>query len=315
MKKIVLSFLFLIVYASAYSQITTREVKKTKNTSNTQMSEKSSEKYDGSVNFLTENANRYIGETLYVKGKTESLRKHGYENFTKNYKNYLKRTLTEYADYDALAEKYFVVEDVFDYEINRKAHTFLKLKEKETKEIWYFDYDYRYEFQFPFIAVKHFEFLKEEYIGKKFVVRGRNWISSKEPMKDLNTGEIAKEVEAGNIWTCVDVSVEQEFYTLALILQNSLGQEVALGVKQLKGNYFIFTEDEVNSLKTKYGEKHCQSILEGKVNLGMTREECELSWGKPKDINRTTNKYGTSEQWVYSDNYLYFDNGILKAIQ
>lgn len=40
------------------------------------------------------------------------------------------------------------------------------------------------------------------------------------------------------------------------------------------------------------------------------------SWGKPNSINRTTNKYGTHEQWVYGDgNYLYFENGVLTSIQ
>ncbi|BCZ47613.1 hypothetical protein psyc5s11_36800 [Clostridium gelidum] len=53
------------------------------------------------------------------------------------------------------------------------------------------------------------------------------------------------------------------------------------------------------------------------VSIGMTKSEVlASSWGKPKDINKTTTKYGTNEQWVYSGNrYLYFDNGILTSIQ
>ena len=40
------------------------------------------------------------------------------------------------------------------------------------------------------------------------------------------------------------------------------------------------------------------------------------SWGKPKEIHRTTTSHGSHEQWVYGDgNYLYFDNGIVTAIQ
>ncbi|MFD2746899.1 tol-pal system YbgF family protein [Paenibacillus yanchengensis] len=51
--------------------------------------------------------------------------------------------------------------------------------------------------------------------------------------------------------------------------------------------------------------------------LGMTPEEVKAStWGKPNDINRTTTKYGTSEQWVYSHNrYIYIDDGLVTAIQ
>lgn len=51
--------------------------------------------------------------------------------------------------------------------------------------------------------------------------------------------------------------------------------------------------------------------------IGMTKKEAENStWGKPQKINRTTTVYGVSEQWVYSNyRYLYFDDGILTAIQ
>lgn len=54
--------------------------------------------------------------------------------------------------------------------------------------------------------------------------------------------------------------------------------------------------------------------------IGMTSEEVENStWGKPSDINKTTNKYGTSEQWVYKfwdkHRYIYIEDGIVTAIQ
>ncbi|MFS0883418.1 hypothetical protein [Metabacillus niabensis] len=53
------------------------------------------------------------------------------------------------------------------------------------------------------------------------------------------------------------------------------------------------------------------------VTIGMTKEEVlTKGWGKPEDINRTVTKYGTSEQWIYSNyNYLYFEDGILTSIQ
>lgn len=49
----------------------------------------------------------------------------------------------------------------------------------------------------------------------------------------------------------------------------------------------------------------------------MTRYQVRnTSWGEPIDINKTTTKYGTEEQWVYSDyKYLYFEDGILVSIQ
>ena len=54
------------------------------------------------------------------------------------------------------------------------------------------------------------------------------------------------------------------------------------------------------------------------VRLGMGTEQVikMTSWGKPQRIHRTTDAWGTREQWVYgSGYYLYFDNGVLTTIQ
>jgi hypothetical protein len=77
----------------------------------------------------------------------------------------------------------------------------------------------------------------------------------------------------------------------------------------------MFTKGEAEGNKKKYGETNWRSILEGKVAVGFTKEMCELSWGKPKDIKNTVISGRKSEQWIYEDNYLYFTNGKLTAIQ
>ncbi len=53
------------------------------------------------------------------------------------------------------------------------------------------------------------------------------------------------------------------------------------------------------------------------VVLGMTTEQVinETSWGKPARRNTTTTASGTREQWVYYNQYLYFENGVLVSIQ
>jgi hypothetical protein len=53
------------------------------------------------------------------------------------------------------------------------------------------------------------------------------------------------------------------------------------------------------------------------ASIGMSKEEAlASSWGRPESVNRTTNAYGTREQWVYGGgNYLYFENGVLTSIQ
>lgn len=68
-------------------------------------------------------------------------------------------------------------------------------------------------------------------------------------------------------------------------------------------------------LVNKYGKTYAKLILENKIRIGMTKEMVIESWGKPDHINRTVTSSVVHEQWVYKDNYLYFDNGTLTAWQ
>lgn len=63
-------------------------------------------------------------------------------------------------------------------------------------------------------------------------------------------------------------------------------------------------------------KKEIQTIKK-EPKIGMTKDEAiDSTWGKPSDINKTTTKYGTHEQWVYSGNrYLYFEGDELTTIQ
>lgn len=53
------------------------------------------------------------------------------------------------------------------------------------------------------------------------------------------------------------------------------------------------------------------------VRIGMSQQDVlDSSWGRPEKINRSTNSYGTREQWVYGGgNYLYFQDGVLTSFQ
>ena len=74
--------------------------------------------------------------------------------------------------------------------------------------------------------------------------------------------------------------------------------------------------DKINSHKGEWSDEIIRVLLEKKVRIGMTSEMCRLGWGKPNKINRTTTTYCVREQWVYGNgNYLYFEDGVLTAIQ
>lgn len=72
--------------------------------------------------------------------------------------------------------------------------------------------------------------------------------------------------------------------------------------------YKISDETDLPKERTKIGS--------AKPQIGMTADEVKKSsWGKPQKINKSTYEWGTTEQWVYSNNrYVYFKNGKVTSI-
>lgn len=66
-------------------------------------------------------------------------------------------------------------------------------------------------------------------------------------------------------------------------------------------------------------EENEESILNGYISIGMTKDMVRASWGDPDDINRTTRANYTREQWIYgrtsNRKFIYFENDILTTIQ
>lgn len=87
--------------------------------------------------------------------------------------------------------------------------------------------------------------------------------------------------------------------------------------KTLKDNFrFKDYFYEVNPRTTyDWKEKVWNAIERESVFVGMTKEQVKISWGEPENINKTIATYGTREQWVYSSNYLYFEENKLTSIQ
>lgn len=81
---------------------------------------------------------------------------------------------------------------------------------------------------------------------------------------------------------------------------------------------FSFLEEDCSTkdYKKLYPKvKNWEAIKEGIVRRGMTAQEVRLSWGNPKDINVSEGIWGIHEQWVYDDEYVYFENGRVSSIQ
>lgn len=124
----------------------------------------------------------------------------------------------------------------------------------------------------------------------------------------------------------IPLEYEGELYLVAL--QNGVQQctvykrsNTGLQLYQYKGRTSYDETELVSVLKDddttvyKWESKESEEIKEPRI--GMTSEEVKKStWGEPKKINKTTHSWGTNEQWCYDNyKYIYFDNGVVTAIQ
>ena len=76
---------------------------------------------------------------------------------------------------------------------------------------------------------------------------------------------------------------------------------------------------KVKSKHADWTNDDCNIIAGHKIHIGMTDMQVRAAWGKPHKINSTTYGNGVEhEQWVMHEmgsGYLYFDNGVLTAMQ
>ncbi len=74
-----------------------------------------------------------------------------------------------------------------------------------------------------------------------------------------------------------------------------------------------------NNPKNKYSQISddvWDNIINSRVALDMTRNECRLALGPPKEITRRPTTGGLYEQWSYDDGkYLIFEDGILRGFR
>lgn len=285
------------------------------------------EQYDSLKNYLGNDYQQYKGQELYLIPKVETLRKYGYEGFFKDIKMKViyKRILGGYnSKYEELAGKYFVVIDVLDAsemegsDYFKDQYACLKLRMKKSEEVVYFKYDKNYEYLFDFLVVGYYEKQKQIFTNKDVLIRPFPKIEGVNQIRDIDivTGEEIEFIK-GEYVKCLDVTIDEKYFRTSLLLQN------------VRGNKFVFplyardldiqrilTKDEAEQYKIMFGEDNWNTILKESVKVGFTKEMVTVSWGKPEDINKTIHDGFITEQWVYgSRNYVYFNNGIVTAIQ
>jgi len=119
--------------------------------------------------------------------------------------------------------------------------------------------------------------------------------------------------------TITDVSAGNTVYPLKISFNdaNGVSAKVFIIPGVVKGTPRTFpTLFSFNDPYKKYSHispETWERIIKGQVALGMTREECRLSLGSPKEIDRAANNSYLREVWLYENGiYLVFEDGILK---
>ena len=233
MKKLLLLIITFVLFNRNFCQIsTTRITKPEKDVMYTDP-----QNYDSLENFLSNRPGKYIGQDLYLNKK-------GYYTFTRD-------PLGNRADKDVdkYFQKYFRVLEIIkhprwnDDEYGIYSHdVFIKLEEKESKKITYYSYNSNSKYSFPFIVVGYFNKLKEIFMGKQVVITGKSWIDASYNMNDIYTGKPVRDFDYGSIWSVSDVSIEEKYSNVALILYNKYGEKFALGVDYLHFPWIIRVE-------------------------------------------------------------------------
>ena len=105
---------------------------------------------------------------------------------------------------------------------------------------------------------------------------------------------------------------DKERYELA---QQKIKEIIPKNIEKIKKDNEELKAQQEMQQRTEEFQKEMKKMRG--ITIGMSQQDVlDSIWGQPEDINKTTTKYGVSEQWVYSGyRYIYFDNGIVTAIQ
>ncbi len=316
MKKGLLIILYLFVILPCFCQIGTKNVA----TPKVSKQQETTAAFDSTRNYLGgKNVFSYKGQQLFVLPVSKGLTKHGYRSFytidynpaSNKYVRYGNASETsEYnTKYEDLANKYFYVDSVRRYEMSViKTHYFLYLTEKDNPtNRCCFVYNPDSEHDFPFIVVSHFNYLKNRYVGKKFVIA---WNYLKR--MDIVTGEtIPISDDTKTIWTATDISiVNDDYQKLSLIVENG-STTSCVSLESFKKALTsddarrVYEKSEWDKLVKTYGLSMMQCAFSGKIKVGMPLKLLIMSWGRPDKINSAS--YGS--QYVYGNQYVYVRGG------
>lgn len=273
--------------------------------------------FDSTQNFLgSTNVQSYVGQILYVKPK--SLPEYGYEYFKRIDINtkHIYGSDSHYGSnseksefntkYEDLVGKYFKVDSILkrDY----FSYIFYLTNTNDESDRCCFIYSSNYKHTFPFIVLSHFNYLRDTYVGKQYIIRGY-WLSH----TDIITGDSIKINDNSKVtWTVSELTVVDNYNKdLAFVVKNGnmttyIDAERFENEYEPNGGRFYYEKDEWNSLVKKYGITMMKMVLDEEIKVGMPEKLLYYSWGKPERINTSS---AGRKQYVYDKSYVYVKEG------
>lgn len=286
MKKVFVLLLVIIFNVSAYCQIgVTSAVAPVKKTEVVV--------FDSTKNFLGyNNVMSYIDQTLFVLPKAKSSQGYGYEHFYKirgfDRKPFLGFGFNHYGQdaaaftcntrYEDLAMTYWHVDSIVsarDYGYDQRYLFYLSNVNKPESKCAFL-YDPSNISIFPFIVLSYYNYLKEKYIGKQFIVKRYLLYDY-----DLSTGDsIIVTDDTITIWTAEDLNVisnengEQNF---GMILKQGnkrtfVDIDKFIDKFEKKIGRGIIEKKEWDKLVATYGLDMVKTAFHGNIKSGMPRE-------------------------------------------
>ena len=299
----------LLFAINSYAQITTITTKEKEEPVEVQ-------KYDSLKSLNIENVLFHKGQTLFLKG-TSYAKEHDYycTFFTRIPPKSWDTTYTYkqtpgkkegHSNYSELVGKYYKILSVEADKTNPYETTYWLQLLDDDNTIFY--YHMRMGLN-GFITLGYYEKMKQTFVGKDFYSQGtleREKVDSKETVK----------FPPKTKFKCIDIAIKigEDEPTFAVLENEKYGKIKGEIIKGQRLHMFI-SVSACNEYIKKYGTKFGNCVAEGKIEIGMNKKMVRDAWGAPDHINTTTGSYGTHEQWVYDDRYLYFENGILTSRQ
>lgn len=254
------------------------------------------------------------GQTLYIKHLFADMEQFGYHGFYQSWpkpknngyswdlKTYGKNPKAYSCTSIELQGKYFKVEEVKHY---TKGYWLKLVNVNNSSDIAYYDVDIN--FRDHFIVLSHYNYTSSLYKDKVICLIENNSVVRK---KCISVG-IDKDVQ---VLCLVFEDGSSTFVANDLIRFNNYDdfrEEMNLGASsRAKDRYnWFMTEESYDKLYEKYGD-YVVTALKRNIRVGMPLELLLISWGEPKEINRSS--YGDA-QYVYGDQYVYVKDGKITA--